>query len=299
VTNLVKRYAGRAAVDGLTFEIAKGEVFALLGPNGAGKTTTIEILEGYRNRDGGDARVLGCDPGTSASGLRSRVGLMLQQGGFYPMTTPREALRLYASFYDKPLDPEILLRQLGLEGAAETRFRRLSGGQKQRLSLAIALVGQPELLFLDEPTAGMDPQARNATWDVVRQLKTSGVTIVLTTHLIEEAARVADRVAIVDGGKLIALGTPSDLSGGGRPDVVRLTVDEDVDLAGIEHLASVIEVTSRGPGMVVVRTSSPLDLLVNLANWLRANEIVPRELRFGGDSLEDAFLRLTGKDLRE
>ena len=189
-------------VDDLSFSVGPGEIFALLGPNGAGKTTTIEILEGYRTADSGDVRVLGLQPSRDSAALHRRVGLMLQQGGFYPTTTPREAIQLYAGFFESPAVPDELLRR-GLDlSAAQTRYRRLSGGQKQRLSLAVALVGQPELVFLDEPTAGMDPQARHATWEIIRDLKDRGVTVVLTTHLIDEAERIADRVAIVDQGKL-------------------------------------------------------------------------------------------------
>src|SRR5687767_2416396 len=182
VAGLVKTYGATRAVAGLDFTVGAGEVFALLGPNGAGKTTTVEILEGYRAPSGGLVRVLGLDPIGDASRLKPRIGVMLQDGGVAPSMRPLEALELYASFYAAPISPRELLRLVGLEDAERTRYRALSGGQKQRLSLALALVGRPELVFLDEPTAGMDPQARRATWEIVRSLKRDGVTVLLTTH---------------------------------------------------------------------------------------------------------------------
>ncbi len=299
VQHLTKSYSGREVVRDLSFEVGVGEIFALLGPNGAGKTTTIEILEGYRAPDSGTVRVLGLDPRRQGDELHRRIGLMLQQGGFYPTITSLEVLRLFASFYEKPADPDALLDLVGLRDAARTRYRRLSGGQKQRLSLAVALVGQPELVFLDEPTAGMDPQARHATWDIVRSLKEHGVTVILTTHLIDEAERLADRVAIIDAGQLIALGTPGELTGGDATSDVWLTVSEALDSSALAGLPSAKSVRAQRPGQYVVQTDAALDLLVELAGWLRAQGIVPRELRVGHGSLEDVFLRLTGKELRE
>src|SRR5579864_3873865 len=181
VRDLVKRYNGRRVVDGLSFAVETGEVFALLGPNGAGKTTTVEILEGYRRADAGSVRVLGLDPTRQGAQLKPKIGLMLQQGGLFPQITPKEALRLFAAFYPDAEDPEALLDQLQLREVASTRFRQLSGGQKQRLSLGLALVGKPELVFLDEPTAAMDPQARRSTWNIIRSLVSSGTTVLLTT----------------------------------------------------------------------------------------------------------------------
>ena len=299
VEHLTKSYSGRQVVRDLCFDVRSGEVFALLGPNGAGKTTTIEILEGYRTPDGGSVRVLGLDPRRQGDELHRRIGLMLQQGGFYPMATPVEMLGLFASYYDKPADPAALLRLVGLEDAAKTRYRRLSGGQKQRLSLAVALVGQPELVFLDEPTAGMDPQARHATWDIIRSLKERGVTVILTTHLIDEAERLADRVAIVDAGQLIALGTPEELTGGDARSDVWLVVSTPVDVPALARLPSAKAAREQRPGQYVVQTDNALDLLVELTAWLRDRGVVPRELRVGQGSLEDVFLRLTGKELRE
>jgi ABC-2 type transport system ATP-binding protein len=298
VDHLSKSYSGRPVVRDLSFTVSRGEVFALLGPNGAGKTTTIEILEGYRTPDSGSARVLGLDPRRQSAELHQRIGLMLQQGGFYPTTTPAEAVRLFASFYPKPADPQALLRLVGLEDAARTRYRRLSGGQKQRLSLAVALVGQPSLVFLDEPTAGMDPQARRVTWEIIWSLKQRGVTVILTTHLIDEAERLADRVAIVDGGRLIALGSPSELTGADAS-TIWVTISTNADAADLGRLPSVRDFHEHPAGSFAIQTDSVPDLLVELATWLRARRIVPRELRVGHGTLEDVFLQLTGKELRE
>ncbi|HEY1738399.1 MAG TPA: ABC transporter ATP-binding protein, partial [Acidimicrobiia bacterium] len=213
---LEKRYGATRAVDGVRFEVARGEIFALVGPNGAGKTTTVEMLEGYRRADGGTVRVLGLDPVDDGAALRPRIGVMLQEGGLYPGLRPLEVLRLFAAFYEQPEQPEVLLERVGLLDQRRTIVRRLSGGQKQRLSLACALVGRPELVFLDEPTAGMDPQARAVTWELVRDLRAHGTTIMLTTHLLDEAEQLCDRVAIIVAGKVAALGTPRELMSSSR-----------------------------------------------------------------------------------
>jgi ABC-2 type transport system permease protein len=209
---LVKRYGQVAAVDGLSVTAARGEVTAILGPNGAGKTTTIEICEGYRRPDQGLVRVLGLDPARDARALRPRVGVMLQSGGIPPSVPAADYLKLLSSFHVNPIDPAQLLDLVGLTPVARTPYKRLSGGQQQRLSLAAAVIGRPELVFLDEPTAGMDPQARHATWDLIGQLRTAGVSVILTTHFMEEAERLCDFVAIIDHGQLVAADTP----GGGR-----------------------------------------------------------------------------------
>ncbi|HEY8202591.1 MAG TPA: ABC transporter ATP-binding protein, partial [Actinomycetota bacterium] len=212
VVDLTKSYGSRRVLDGLTFEVHRGEVFALLGPNGAGKTTTVEILEGYRTRDGGDVHVLGIDPSRGGTQLRSQVGLMLQEGGLYPGLRVGEALRLFASFYPHPEDTGRLIEEAGLADHRDTLIKRLSGGQRQRLSMALAMVGRPQMIFLDEPTAGMDPHARAGTWERVADLRSRGVTVLLTTHYIEEAENLADHVAIVDRGRLVATGTPESLT---------------------------------------------------------------------------------------
>ncbi|HYT10496.1 MAG TPA: ABC transporter ATP-binding protein, partial [Mycobacteriales bacterium] len=210
VHELVKRYGSTVAVAGLSLSVEPATVLALLGPNGAGKTTTVEVCEGYRRPDSGRVRVLGLDPAADARALRPRVGVMLQGGGGYPGARAGELLRLLAAYAARPLDPDALLDRLGLSAAARTPYKRLSGGQKQRLSLAMAVVGRPELVFLDEPTAGLDPQARHATWAVVEHLRADGVTVVLTTHHMDEAERLADDVVVIDSGRVVATGTPAE-----------------------------------------------------------------------------------------
>src|SRR6478752_6161821 len=208
VAGLVKHYGPTRAVDGLSFEVARGEVFGLLGPNGAGKTTTVETLEGYRDPDAGTVRVLGLDPVRDAPALRPRIGVMLQSGGVYSGARADEMLRHMAKLHAHPLDVDTLIERLGLGSCGRTSYRRLSGGQQQRLALAMAVVGRPELVFLDEPTAGLDPQARRATWDLIRDLRRDGVTVILTTHYMDEAEQLADDVAIIDAGRVIAQGSP-------------------------------------------------------------------------------------------
>lgn len=293
IRGLVKRYDGTVAVDGLDLAVAAGETLALLGPNGAGKTTTIECCEGYRRPDGGTVRVLGLDPHADAGALRSRVGLMLQEGGVYPMAYPREVLRLFARFYAEPRDPDRLLAHVGLDDASRTRFRDLSGGQKQRLSLALALVGQPEVVFLDEPTAGLDVAARRMTWDHVRHLQAQGVTIVLTTHLLDEAEELADRVAIVDRGRLVALGTPDELTHGTSGELV-FTAVPGLDLGAL-RAAVAAPVSEERPGRYVVHAANDPALVARLAAWLAERDVTIGELRGGKRSLEDVFLKLTSE----
>jgi ABC-2 type transport system ATP-binding protein len=297
VEHLTKRYAGRAVVDDVSFQVSSGEILAVLGANGAGKSTTVEMLEGFRAPDRGFARVLGLDPWTQGDRLRPRIGLMLQEGGFYPAATPREIVRLYASFYDNPGDPESLIRLVGLKEVERARYRRLSGGEKQRLSLAVALVGRPELLFLDEPTAGMDPRARHATWEIIQDQRRRGVTILLTTHFVDEAEVMADRVAIIDAGRLIALGTPSDLIERTGSGSVWLTVSEPISLPDLRRLATVTSTRVDSRGMIEIESTSIPDLLVALAIWFRASGQVPRNIRVGGRSLEDAYLQMTGRPI--
>src|SRR5689334_21575486 len=230
VASLEKRYANVTAVDGLSFDVAAGEVFGLLGPNGAGKTTTVEILEGYRRPDRGAARVLGLDPWHDGPKLRPQIGVMLQSGGLYPGLKPLELLRLFAAYYDDADDPDRLLDLVGLRDATGTAVRRLSGGQAQRLSLACALIGRPRVLFLDEPTAGMDPHARATTWNLVRELRDRGVTVLLTTHAMDEAETLCDRVAIITGGRLAALGSPAELTRRTSTDEITFTADAGLDV---------------------------------------------------------------------
>jgi ABC-2 type transport system ATP-binding protein len=300
VARLRKVYDAQVAVEEVSFGVAPGEIFALLGPNGAGKTTTIEILEGYRRADGGTASVLGRDPQRDTT-LKSLVGVMLQQDGVYPSLRPPEVLELYANFFADPEDPSRLLTLVGLENAARTPCRQLSGGQKRRLALALALVGKPRLLFLDEPTTGMDPQARRAIWELLLDLKDRGVTILLTTHFMDEAERLADRIGILDHGRLIALDTPANLTREQSTTTVevRFSADPAPELAKLSKLASIRTARVESPGTYVVETGDAQSMLVELTTFLRDKGITLRELRVGRASLEDVFLRLTGKEMRE
>ncbi len=299
VDQFSKSYGSNRVVDSLGFTVHKGEVFALLGPNGAGKTTTVETLEGYRKPDQGTIRVLGLDPIRQGSELRPRVGVMLQQDGLYPALTAREVLSLFAGYYEQPQKPDALLERVGLSAAAKTRCRRLSGGQKRRLALAGALVGNPELVFMDEPTAGMDPQARLATWEIVRDLKSNGVTVLLTTHLMDEAERLADRVAIIDSGRLIALDTPANMIGTQNANIVHFVAPIGLDSAQLAALPSVRKISEQRPGSYQIETDDIQAALVELTTWLRAHNITLSELRVGHGSLEDLFLRLTGSEVRD
>lgn len=295
VRGLVKRYGSRTVVDDVNFDVGPGEVFALLGPNGAGKTTTVEILEGYRVAEGGVARVLGLDPRRDSARLKPRVGLMLQQGGLYPQITAREALRLFAAFYADPEDPDGLLERLGLAEVADTRFRRLSGGQKQRLALGLAAIGKPEVLFLDEPTAAMDPRARQDTWELVRSLNAKGVAVLLTTHSMEEAEQLADRVAIMDHGRVVALDTPRGLRGASVNEM-RFATSRPVNLNLLAaHLGVAPATLSQADdGLVVARLAVTPALVSALTAWLAEQDVLLTELQAGSRSLEQVFLHLVG-----
>lgn len=301
VTDLVKRYGDHTAVGGLTFSVERGEVFGLLGPNGAGKTTTVEILEGYRRPDAGTVDVLGLDPAEEGTDLRTRIGVMLQEGGLYPGLRPLEMLELFAAYYPNPDDPARLLELVGLADRNATTARRLSGGESQRLSLALALVGQPELVFLDEPTAGMDPHARVGTWDLIRSLRDSGATVVLTTHGMDEAEQLCDRLAIVDSGHLVALGTPDDItSAATSAGEIRFSATPALDTDELaRHLGlGPDRVTEERPGDYVCWVVATPTLIAELAAWLRDRDVTLGELRAGRRSLEEVFLRLTRADRR-
>jgi len=297
VAALTKSYGSTRAVDALDFEVGAGEVFGLLGPNGAGKTTTVEILEGYRKPDSGTARVLGLDPVRDGSRLRPQIGVMLQSGGLYPGLRPLELLNLFASYYDPAESPEAMLDLVGLRDSVGTPVRRLSGGQAQRLSLACALIGKPRVLFLDEPTAGMDPHARATTWDLVRDLRTRGVTILLTTHAMDEAETLCDRVAIITGGRLAALGSPSELTRHPGGDEISFAADPGLDveiLAKALGLAkgTAIEVKS---GEYVVRADVTPARIADLACFLRDRDATLTSLQSGRRSLEAVFLQITAE----
>ncbi len=298
VRDLVKAYNGRAVVNGLSFSVQNGEVFALLGPNGAGKTTTIEILEGYRRADAGAVRVLGLDPSRQGALLKPRTGLMLQQGGLFPQITTREALRLFAAFYPDAEDPDALLDQLQLGEVAGTRFRQLSGGQKQRLSLGLALVGRPQLVFLDEPTAGMDPQARQATWNIIRALRDRGTTVLLTTHFMDEAEQLASRVAIVDRGRLVALDSPAALRRG-MANEIHFATQPSLPSAAVAAAMGLAEglVSRENDGTLLLRTEPTPVRIAQLTAWLATQNALLTELRAGSRSLEQAFLTLTNPNV--
>ncbi len=299
VENFTKSYGSNRVVDQLQFTVHHGEIFALLGPNGAGKTTTIETLEGYRTPDHGRVRVLGLDPIRQAKELKPQIGVMLQQDGLYPGLTAREVLHLFAGYYRQPQSIDSLLERVGLSTADKTRCRRLSGGQKRRLALAIALVGNPALIFLDEPTSGMDPQARLVTWEIIRELKHNGATVLLTTHLMDEAERLADRIAIIDHGRLVALDTPTGLTGVQNATIVRFVAPAGLDCKQLAALPSASKAEEIRPGSYLMETDSAPVLIAALTAWLRDQHIMLSELRVGHGSLEDLFLRLTGAEIRD
>jgi ABC-2 type transport system ATP-binding protein len=295
VNGLVKRYGTATAADGLSFAAGHGKVTALLGPNGAGKTTTIEICEGYRRADAGTVRVLGLDPLDKA--LRTRIGVMPQSGGVPTSARAGEFLRLIASLYAAPLSPAGLMRRLGLTKSARVPYKRLSGGQQQRLSLAAAVIGRPELVFLDEPTAGLDPQARHATWELIEELKSSGVAVILTTHHMEEAERLADHVVIVDRGVVIASGSPPELTGAERQ--LRFRARPGL---GLDELLSALPpatMAKESPaGHYVIEGDLVPELLASVTTWCASHGVMTEDLRIERRTLEDVFLELTGRELR-
>ncbi|OEU96893.1 ABC transporter ATP-binding protein [Streptomyces oceani] len=299
IAGLVKRYAGKTAVDGLDLRLAAGQVTGVLGPNGAGKTTTVEICAGFRHPDAGDVRVLGRDPLAEAAALRPRIGVMLQQGGVYPGARAAEMLRHIAALHAHPLPVEPLIERLGLGSCGRTPYRRLSGGQQQRLALAMAVVGRPELVFLDEPTAGLDPQARHATWELIRQLRTDGVTVLLTTHHMAEAEELSDEVAIIDAGRRIASGPPEELCRGGAENSLRFTGRPGLDvvslLKALPRQSTAVELT---PGAYRVTGDVDPQLLATVTSWCAQNGVLPHSLTVERRTLEDVFLELTGKELR-
>ncbi|MFK4805702.1 ABC transporter ATP-binding protein [Microbacterium sp. ZW CA_36] len=272
VRNLRKTYGGRAVVDGVSFDIAQGETFALLGPNGAGKSTTVEILEGYRRRSGGEVEVLGVDPATGGLDLKARVGIVLQSAGISGPVTVREQLRQFAGFYPDPRDVDEVIAAVGLEAQAKTRISKLSGGQQRRVDVALGIIGRPELLFLDEPTTGFDPHARREFWDLIRRLQTDGTTILLTTHYLDEAAQLADRVAVIAAGRMQAIGPLAGFGGAeARVPVVRWVE------AGMPREE---------------RTDDPFGFTTALAARLGA---APEELEIVRPSLEDIYLGLVAE----
>ncbi|WP_019204378.1 ABC transporter ATP-binding protein [Tsukamurella sp. 1534] len=304
-TSVTKRFGDVVAVDGLDLNLEQGSVLALLGPNGAGKTTTVEMCEGFGSPDAGTVRVLGLDPVADAAELKPRIGVMLQGGGAYPGAKAGEMLRLVAAYSANPLDPDWLLRTLGLTDVTGVSYRRLSGGQQQRLALACALVGRPELVFLDEPTAGLDAQARLLVWDLVSALRRDGVSVLLTTHLLDEAEALADRVVIIDRGRAVADGTPDELTRAGAEHELRVTADAGIDTDALaERLGAGFTVTvddgePHAKSVYLVRGAEVTPQVVaDVAGHCAAGGALITDLRVGTRTLQDVFLDLTGRDLR-
>ena len=299
VHDLVMRYGTVTAVDGLSLTVSPGSVTAILGPNGAGKTTTIETCEGFRRPQSGSVRVLGLDPVADATKLRPAVGVMLQSGGAWSGVRAGEMLRHMASLHADPLEVDALVERLGLGACGSTPYRRLSGGQQQRLSLAMAVVGRPRLLFLDEPTAGLDPQARHATWDLIDELRAAGVTTVLTTHFMHEAEALSDVVHIVDAGRVIASGTPAELAESGAKNTVRFTARPGLDVIDLMRaLPDDTKVDEQQPGHYVIAGHVDPGLLSTLTSWCAAQGVLAESVLVERQTLEDRFLELTGKALR-
>lgn len=299
IAGLVKRYGDRTVVDALDLTAARGEVTAVLGPNGAGKTTTIECCEGLRQPDGGTVRVLGLDPVADARTLRPRVGVMLQDGGLPTGIRAADMLAHVARLYADPRDVGELSERLGLGAFARTTVRRLSGGQRQRLALAAALVGRPELVFLDEPSAGLDPQSRRAVWDLVRELRDEGVTVVLTTHLMDEAEDLADQVVVVDHGRVIAHGTVRELVSSADDRTLRLDAAPGLDTASLaDALGPALAVRETSPGAYTVVGPVEPATVAAVTGWLAARDVLASRVTVGRRTLEDVFLDLTGRHLR-
>jgi ABC-2 type transport system ATP-binding protein len=278
VSGLTKSYGSTVALRGVSFDVAEGEVLGLLGPNGAGKTTAVEILEGYRNRDGGEASVLGIDPDGAPRALRERIGVVLQQSELSPLLTVRETHRMFAGYYDQPRNVEEVIELVGLGHKRDAKVKTLSGGQKRRLDLGVALVGDPDLVFLDEPTTGFDPAARRAAWEMIRALRALGTTILLTTHYLDEAQQLADRVAVLRDGEIVRQGTPAELIGD----------------------SNVTEIRYRSDGeLIVVATTDPTGALHELTSAALAEGRPLAELEVHRPTLEDVYLELVGEEEAE
>jgi ABC-2 type transport system ATP-binding protein len=299
VTDLVMRYGETTALAGLTLSVPAGTVTAVLGPNGAGKTTALETCEGYRRPQAGTVRVLGLDPWRDGRRLRPRVGVMLQSGGVYPAVKAQEMLRHIAALHADPLDVDMLIERLGLGSAGATPFRRLSGGQQQRLSLAMAVVGRPELVFLDEPTAGLDPQARRGTWELVEELRRDGVTVVLSTHFMDEAERLADLVTVIDNGRVVAAAPPQELMAAGASGTLRFSSSRPLEITSLQaELPPASRVRQIRPGDYLIEGRIDPQLLATVTAWCAARGVMAEGLAVERRTLEDVFLELTGRDLR-
>jgi ABC-2 type transport system ATP-binding protein len=299
VRDLIKRYGDLTAVAGVSFDVRRGEVFGLLGPNGAGKTTTVEIIEGLRSRDGGEVTVCGFDPAKKVGEVKKRIGVALQATALHDKIEVREALTLFAGFYPRRADVDWLLRTVSLEDKAKSRFDTLSGGQQQRLAVALALVNDPEVVILDEPTTGLDAQSRRELHDVIERLKSESKTVILTTHYIEEAERLCDRVAIIDHGRVIAAGPPRELIAGARGQSrIELRTARPVELAELRSIPFVESVTESG-GAYALRSSDAPRALIELVKWMEAERHELLDLHVTRPTLEDTFIELTGKRIRE
>ena len=298
VDHLRKVYGTTVAVDDVSFEIYGGEIFGMVGPNGAGKTTTTECIEGLRQPDGGAIQVFGMSPQKEAYALRERIGVQLQTSALQDRLKVWEALDLFASFYAKPVDTQALLEQMGLKEKRSDKFAKLSGGQKQRLFIALALINDPELVFLDELTTGLDPQARHAMWDMVRGIRERGKTVFLTTHFMEEAERLCDRVAIVDHGKIVALDTPQNLIRNlGAENRLIFSIDGKLDLQKLQRLNGVTAVEPENDEFIV--SGHGERLVGDVVHAITTNGVRLRTLRTEQPTLEDVFLKLTGRKMRE
>ncbi|BBX52014.1 MULTISPECIES: ABC transporter ATP-binding protein [Mycolicibacterium] len=294
-----KRYGSLTAVSELDLEVGSAEVFALLGPNGAGKTTTVEMCEGFLAPDAGSIEILGLDPVADNAQVRARTGVMLQGGGAYPAAKAGEMLNLVAAYSAHPLDPQWLLSTLGLSESARTPYRRLSGGQQQRLALACAVVGRPELVFLDEPTAGMDAHARIVVWELIDALRRDGVTVVLTTHQLAEAEELADRILIIDHGTAVATGTPTELTRNGAENQLRFRAPRKLDLSLlVTALPESYRAVEAAPGEYLVEGRIDPQVLATVTAWCARLDVLATDMRVEQRSLEDVFLDLTGRELR-
>ena len=302
IDGLVMRYGDKVAVDGLDLTVGRGTITAVLGPNGAGKTTTLETCEGYRRPQEGTVRVLGLDPRRDRRALLPRLGVMLQGGGAWSGARAMEMLRHVARLHASPLDVDLLAERLGLGDCGRTPYRRLSGGQQQRLGLAMAVVGRPELVFVDEPTAGMDPHARRATWELLTDLRDAGATVVLTTHLMDEAERLAERIHIIDAGRLMASGSPLELTRGGGNATIRLVVTRPFPDGAPESLGAALGpqalVTQLDPVSLVVTGPADSTTLGIVSRWCEEHGVLPESLALAQRNLEDVFVELTGRGLR-
>ena len=297
VRGLRKRYGSFDAVKGIDLHVNRGEVLAILGPNGAGKTTTVEILEGYLDRDGGDVSVLGLDPADKPKALRERVGIVLQECGIDRFLTAREVLQQHASFYPSPRDPDELLELVGLTEKSGERVKRMSGGQQRRLDLALGMVGSPELIFLDEPTTGFDPSARRQAWDIVRKLCEGGTTVVLTTHYLDEAQALADRVMVFAGGEVVASGTPADLAARSGGSMISFELPASVQLSDLPgDLATNARANAGHANAVLIETDAPTQALHTLTGWALERGLELGALSVARPSLEDVYMQLIEDD---